>query len=103
MYYDGDLVYKRTIGFSGAGGTGAPRAITPRAGDTFTILEQWIEADEDGNEVTNEYPGETLTFQGTPFEVIAYEGYPGDYSLSITATDLNGNEVTEYAAVTVTE
>ncbi len=103
MYFDGDLIYKRTIGFSGEGGTGAPRAITPRAGDTFTILEQWIEADEDGNEVINEYLGETLTFQGAPFEVIAYEGYPGDYSLSITATDLNGNEVTEYAAVTVVE
>lgn len=103
MYFDGDLTYKRTIGFSGEGGTGAPRAITPRAGDTFTILEQWIEADEDGNEVINEYLGETLTFQGAPFEVIAYEGYPGDYSLAITATDLNGNEVTEYAAVTVVE
>lgn len=103
MYFDGDLVYKRTIGFSGEGGTGAPRAITPRAGDTFTILDQWIEADEDGNEVINEYLGETLTFQGAPFEVIAYEGYAGDYSLSITATDLNGNEVTEYAAVTVVE
>ncbi len=103
MYYDGNLTYKSLFGFSGENGTGAPRAITPRAGDTFTILEQWIEADEDGNEVVNEYPGETLTFRGKPFEVIAYEGYAGEYSLSITATDLNGNEVTEYAAVTVTE
>lgn len=103
MYFDGNLAYKRIVGFSGENGTGAPRAITPRAGDTFTILEQWIETDEDGNEVINEYLGETLTFQGIPFEVIAYEGYPGDYSLAITVTDLNGSEVTEYAAITVTE
>lgn len=103
MRFDGNLVFKNVYGFSGANGTGAPRQITPRPGDTFTILEQWIELDEDGNEVINEYPGDTLTFGEKPFEVIAYEGYPGDYSLSITVTDLNGNEVTEYANVTVTE
>ncbi len=103
MRFDGNLGYKSIFGFSGPSGTGAPREIIPRAGDTFTILEQWIELDEEGNEVVNDYLGETLTFQGKPFEVIPYEGYPGDYSLAITVTDLNGNEVTEYAAVTVTE
>ena len=103
MRFSGDLVFKSVYGFSGANGTGAPREITPKPGDTFTISEQWIEMDEDGNEVINEYPGDTLTFGDKPFEVIPYEGYPGDYSLSITVTDLNGNEVTEYANVTVTE
>ena len=103
MRFSGDLVFKSVYGFSGANGAGAPREITPKPGDTFTILEQWIESDEDGYEVINEYPGDTLTFGDKPFEVIAYEGYPGEYSLSITVTDLNGNEVTEYANVTVTE
>ena len=103
MRFNGDLVLKSIYGFTGANGAGAPRQITPKPGDTFTILEQWIELDEDGNEVINEYLGDTLTFGDKPFEVIPYEGYPGDYSLSITVTDLNGNEVTEYANVTVTE
>jgi hypothetical protein len=103
MRFDGNLVFKSIYGFSGAGGVGAPREITPKSGDTFTIFEKWIELDEDGNEVVNEYLGDTLTFQGKPLEVIAYEGYPGDYSLAITVTDLNGGSVTEYANVTVTE
>ena len=103
MRFDGNLVFKSVYGFTGLAGYGAPREITPRPGDTFTILEQWIEADEEGNEVINDYLGDTLTFQDKPFEVIPYEGYAGEYSLSITVTDLNGNEVSEYAWVTVTE
>lgn len=42
-----------------------------------TLLEKWIELDEEGNEVVDEYVGDTLTFSGTPFEVIAYEAYSG--------------------------
>ena len=85
MYYDGDLVYKRTIGFSGEGGTGA-RARLHRGRATFTILEQWIEADEDGNESSTKVPGRDA------------DTLPGDTLATLLAfdpaTDLNGNEVT---------
>jgi hypothetical protein len=103
MLFDGALEFKSIFGFSGPDGTGAPREITPQEGDQFTLYEEWIEEDEDGNMVTNFYPGETLTFSGQPFTVTAYEAYPGDYVLAITVSDLFGNEVSEYAAVTVTE
>jgi hypothetical protein len=103
MLFDGALEFKSIFGFSGPDGTGAPREITPREGDQFTLLEEWIESDEDGNMVNNTYPGETLTFSGQPFTVTAYDAYAGDYVLAITVTDLFGNEVSEYAAVTVTE
>lgn len=103
MYFDDALAFKSIYGFSGANGTGAPRAITPQAGDQFTIYEKWIENDEDGNEVVNEYEGETLTFGAQPFTVTAYDAYPGEYAVGISVVDLNGNAVTEYASVTVTE
>jgi hypothetical protein len=103
MLFDDALEFKSIYGFSGANGTGAPRAITPKAGDQFTLFEQWVESDEDGNEVINEYLGDTLTFGGQPFTVTAYEAYPGEYVLAITVLDLAGNEISEYAAVTVTE
>ncbi|MFO7634971.1 MAG: clostripain-related cysteine peptidase, partial [Caldilinea sp.] len=103
MKFNGALKYTSLLTFTGAGGTGAPRAITPRKGDSFTILQQWYELDEDGEWVVNEYPGETLTFGGKPFTVTAYESYPGEYSLGIIVTDLLDNSVAEYAAVYVTE
>lgn len=103
MYFDGTLEFKSIYGFSGQNGTGAPREITPAKGDTFTIYEEWIETDEDGNEVTNQYAGDTLTFNGKPFTVTAYDAYPGEYTLAITVSDLYGNTTSEYATVTVTE
>ncbi len=103
MRFDGALEFKSIYGFSGPDGTGAPRAITPRKGDQFTLFEEWIESDEEGNLVNNVYPGNTLTFGGKPFTVAAYDTYAGDYELAITVTDLFGNEVSEYATVTVTE
>jgi hypothetical protein len=103
MLFDGALEFKSIFGFTGSGGVGAPRQITPRPGDQFTIYEQWIESDEEGYEVINQYPGDTLTFSDRPFTVTAYDAYPGEYSVAITVVDLNGNRISEYAAVTVTE
>jgi hypothetical protein len=103
MLFDGELTFKSVYGFSGSGGTGAPREITPRVGDQFTLYDEWIETDEDGNLVNNLYEGDTLTFGGQPFTVSAYDAYAGDYVLAITVSDLFGNEMSEYAAVTVTE
>ncbi|MFO7743286.1 MAG: hypothetical protein R6X31_13340 [Anaerolineae bacterium] len=34
-----------------AGATGAPREIIPRSGDTFTVLEKWLDLDEQGRVV----------------------------------------------------
>ena len=66
-------------------------------------MKQWVESDEDGNEVINQYVGDTLTFGGRPFTVTAYDAFPGEYSVAITVVDLNGNKISEYADVTVTE
>ncbi len=103
LKFDGNLEYKSLLTFTGEDGTGAPRAMNPRIGDTFTITEQWYELDEAGEWVVNDYDGETLTFSGEPFTVIAYESYPGEYSLGIIVSDLLDNTVAEYATVYVTE
>ncbi|MBO9394754.1 MAG: hypothetical protein J7458_17730 [Caldilinea sp.] len=103
MKFNGLLEYKSLLLFTGAGRTGAPRAVTPRAGDTFTISQQWYELDEEGEWTVNEYPGETLTFSGRPFTVTAYDSYPGEYSLGIIVTDLLNNSAAEYATVYVVE
>lgn len=103
MKFNSVLEYKGLLTFTGADGTGAPRAMNPRPGDTFTIIEQWYELDDDGEWVVNDYLGDVLTFGDTPFTVTAYEGYAGEYSLGIIVSDLLDNTVAEYATVYVTE
>lgn len=103
IHFDGDLNFKSIFGFQDIDGSGAPRQITPRKGDTFTILEQWYVVDENGEWVITEQLGDTLTYTGQPFTVNAYAGYPGEYSLGIIVDDLLDNEIAEYATVNVVE
>ena len=46
--YFRDGVLRQVFGFTGEGGTGAPREIIPQAGDTFTVLENWMDLDQQG-------------------------------------------------------
>lgn len=103
LKFNGLLEYKGMLAFTGAEGTGAPRALTPQAGDTFTILEQWYQLDEEGEWEIGEYNGDTLTFGSKPFTVNAYDSYPGEYSLGILVSDLLDNTIAEYATVYVLE
>jgi hypothetical protein len=103
MSFDGNLEYKNVFGYAGADGTGALREIRPRKGDTFTILEQWYEEDAAGDWIITEHEGDTLTFQGNPFTVTAYESYPGEYSLGIIVSDILDNSIAEYVTVQVVE
>ena len=103
IHFDGDLNYKYIFGYSDLDGTGAPREITPREGDYFTILEQRYVVDDAGEWIISEQLGDTLTFYGEPFTVTAYEGYPGEYSLGIIVEDLLGNSIAEYTTVYVVE
>ncbi len=103
LKFNGLLDYKGMLAFTGAEGTGAPRALLPQAGDTFTILEQWYQLDEEGEWKIGEYTGDTLTFGSKPFTVNAYESYPGEYSLGILVSDLLDNTIAEYATVYVRE
>jgi hypothetical protein len=103
LKFNGLLDYKGMLAFTGAEGTGAPRALLPQAGDTFTILEQWYQLDEEGEWEVGEYIGDTLTFGSKPFTVNAYDSYPGEYSLGILVSDLLDNTIAEYATVYVRE
>jgi hypothetical protein len=91
------------FGFNGENGTGAPHQITPQPGDTFTIIEEWLDFDQNPEGEFVDYIGGTMTFGDRPFEMVPYYAYSGDYTLGIIVTDLNGNSVEEYVEVTVTE
>jgi hypothetical protein len=103
MEFSGDGRMLNIFGFNGENGTGAPHEITPQPGDTFTIIEEWLDFDQNPEGEFVDYIGGTMTFGDQPFEMVPYYAYSGDYTLGIIVTDLNGNSVEEYVEVTVTE
>jgi len=103
MEFNGKGKMQNIFGFNGQNGTGAPREISPQAGDTFTITEEWLDFTQNPDGEFVDYVGGTMTFGDTPFTMAPYYAYSGNYTLGIIVTDLNGNDVSEFTEVTVTE
>lgn len=101
LFRNGKLI--QVLGFTGKDGMGALREITPKQGDRFTILEQWIDLGEsEDDEVEMVWQeGATLVFGTENFvweEVLAPEG---DYVVGFIVEDLDGNIYEQYEVVTV--
>jgi hypothetical protein len=93
---------RQVFGFTGENGTGAPREIIPQKGDTFTILEKWLDLDARGN-VTQvaQQEGETLTFGEAMFTWEQLYAAAGEYIVGFIVEDLDGNSQTSFVQVTV--
>ncbi len=100
--YFSDGVLRQVFGFTGEGGTGAPREIIPQPGDTFTILEKWMDLDQRGKVLqaaTQE--GGTLTFGDQMFTWEELDAAPGEYIVGFIVEDLDGNNYEVYEQVSV--
>jgi len=97
-----DGVLQQVYGFTGESGVGAPREITPNAGDTFTVLDTWWDLDERGHvaEVVS-LDGGTLTFGDRMFTWKDLDAAPGAYVVGFVVEDLDGNAYESLALVTV--
>lgn len=101
LFMDGKLT--QVYGYQGSGDTGAPAEITPADGDTFTILQKWMDLDASGN-VTQvvEEPGETLTFSNNSAFTWSAEYAPaGDYLVGFMVADLDGNASQTFTRITM--
>ena len=99
-FRNGQLI--SVFGITGQGDTGAPRQITPQAGDTFTLLEKWLDLNADGSiKDTTTQPGEVLTFGDQPFKWVEQYAAAGTYVVGFEVTDLDGNPRAAYTQVTV--
>ncbi len=101
MYFaNGEM--QQVFGFTNSDGTGAPREITPQAGDTFTIIEKWLDLNTSGQiEQTSAEQGDTLTFGDQPFRWREMDAAAGDYLVGFIVEDLDGNPTAAYARVGV--
>jgi hypothetical protein len=101
LYFrNGKLV--SVFGVTGQGETGAPRQITPQPGDTFTLLNTWLDLNSDGSvKESTTQQGETLTFSDQPFEWKEQYAAAGDYIVGFSIADMEGNTTEAYTQVTV--
>jgi hypothetical protein len=100
--YFSDGVLQQVFAFTGEEGTGAPREIIPNPGDTFTVLDRWLDLDERGKvEQTTRLPGGTLTFGDQAFSWEALDAAAGPYIVGFIVQDLDGNAFESFALVTV--
>jgi hypothetical protein len=100
--YFSDGVLQHVYGFTGEGSTAAPREILPNPGDTFTILETWLDQNGAGKPVTSaKQEGKTLTFGDQQFQWKVMDAAVGEYVVGFLVTDLDGNQYEQHANVTV--
>jgi hypothetical protein len=93
---------QQVFGFSGEDAASAPREIIPQPGDTFTILDKWLDLDTSGNVVQNvRKEGETLTFGDTMFTWEVLDAAAGQYVVGFIVEDLDGNSQVVFQPITV--
>ena len=109
---DGQTAYARlyftngiltnVYGFTGEDGTGAAREIIPTQGDQFTVLETWMDLDQNGQVTdTVTQQGSTLTFGEYMFTWELLYAAAGDYIVGFVVEDLEGNATQALGQVTV--
>lgn len=100
--YFRDGALRQVYGFAGEDEAGAPREITPEQGDTFTILEQWLDIDSSGQGTTPaSQEGATLTFGADTFRYQEVYAAAGPYVIGMVVEDLDGSQVEAYTQVEV--
>jgi hypothetical protein len=95
-------ILTNVYGFTGENGTGSPSEIIPTQGDQFTVLETWMDLDQNGevtDTVTQE--GSTLTFGAYMFTWESLYAAAGDYIVGFVVEDMDGNATQALGQVTV--
>jgi hypothetical protein len=100
--YFGNGILRQVFGFTGQNGMGAPREIIPEPGDRFTILEKWLDLDQQGRVAqAAAQTGGTLTFGDQMFTWKDLDAAPGEYIVGFIVEDLDGNAYESYETVIV--
>lgn len=97
-----DGVLQQVYGFNNEDGTGGPREIIPQAGDSFTVLETWLDLDSSGNVVRREtQEAGTLTFSDQTLIWVDLDAAAGEYVVGFIVEDFDGNQFPAYSQITV--
>lgn len=82
---------------------GAPRQISPKPGDQFTVLERGDDLTQEGDAGREKYlrEGGTLTFGDQPFAIETTPAPSGNYVVGVIAEDLDGRKYEQYEGLFV--
>lgn len=100
FFQNGELI--QVLANPGKQNTGSLREITPKPGDRFTILEQWISSSDQNDQAeffTQE--GATLIFGEKNFVWKNLVAPKGEYLVGFIAEDLDGNKYKSYTTLTL--
>jgi hypothetical protein len=101
LYFNNGFL-TQVVGFTGDETAGAPREIVPQTGDTFTILEEWLDLSPQGQPMqVARQAGGTLTFGDQMFTWEELDAAPGNYLVGFVVEDLDGNKYESYEQVRV--
>ena len=101
LYFRNGALHQ-VFGFTGEGVSGAPREILPEAGDTFTVLEHWLDLGAQGSAATPATEaGPTLTFGDAPLTWVDQDAAAGVYVVGFIVEDLDGKQYPAYTQITV--
>ncbi len=79
-----------------------PREITPSTGDSFTVLDKWMDLDANGNPAgTTMLEGGSLTFGDSMFTWEELDAAAGAYVVGFVVQNLDGNSYETLDVVTV--
>lgn len=93
---------QHVFSFTEGQAAGAPHEIIPKSGDTFTILEKWLDLDAKGNVIQSvRQEGQTLTFGDTMFTWDVMDAAAGQYVVGFIVEDLDGNSQVVFQPITV--
>jgi hypothetical protein len=103
FFRDGTMT--ELFGFTGSitQAVGAPREISPKPGDQFTVLERGDDLTQEGDAGREKYvrEGGTLTFGDTPFTIETTPAPSGNYVVGIIAEDVDGHKYEQYEGLFV--
>lgn len=95
-------VLQQVYTFTGEETASAPHQIIPEPGDTFTILEKWMDLDSQGKVTQTAYQeGETLTFSDSMFTWEVMDAAAGQYVVGFIIEDLDGNSQVVFEPIMV--
>ncbi len=101
LLFKNEKLYQ-VYGFKDGDLAGQPAEITPNVGDSFTVVNRWIELDTSGYaQQTVSEDGQTLTFSGKPFTWEQQYAPSGEYVVGFIVGDLDGNNREAFTKVTV--
>jgi hypothetical protein len=97
---DGEL--RQVFAFNEEGGQGAPWEVTLQQGDTFTVLQKWLDLDENGQVASTTWlEGETIEVGTDPIRWEELDAAAGDYVVGFIVENLDGVQQPVYQRITV--